>query len=179
MVTFDGPPDSYTIERIYNIPQVASIELTADTRKMINDQMSFFWVMIGIMLAMGTALGAAIIFNGVMVNVTQRSREMATMRAVGLGDRMLSFMISLENIIIAVIGVAIGIPLGKYISLKFFEAMSSSAEDVISMSPPDISMRSLIIAVAAAILIMLISQIPAILQITRQNLATVTKEYSE
>jgi len=179
MVKFDGPPDPYTIERIYNIPQVSSIEFTADTRKMIDDQMSFFWVMIGIMLAMGTALGAAIIFNGVMVNVTQRAREMATLRAVGLGDKMLSFMISLENILIAAIGVAIGIPAGKYISLKFFEAMSTSAEDVISMAPPEISDRSLIVAVAAAILIMLISQVPAIMQITRQNLATVTKEYSE
>jgi putative ABC transport system permease protein len=179
MVKFDGPPEEYTMQRLYNIPQVASIELVADTRKMLDEQMGFFWVMIGIMLSMGTALGAAIIFNGVMVNVTQRSREMATMRAVGLGDNMLSFMISLENIIIAVLGVIAGIPLGKFIAQKFFEASASSAEDVISMTPPDISVRSLVIAVTAAILIMLISQIPAILQITRQNLATVTKELGE
>ena len=179
MVKFDGPPDSYTIERINNMPQVASIELVADTRKMLDEQMSFFWVMIGIMLAMGATLGAAIIFNGVMVNVTQRAREMATMRAVGLGDRMLSFMISLENIFIAAMGVVIGIPLGKYISLQFFEAMSTNAEDVFSMSPPEISARSFITAVVAAVLIMLISQLPAIMQITRQNLATVTKEYSD
>lgn len=179
MVKFDGTPDSYTLKRIYDIPEVASIELIADTRKMIDAQMGFFWVMIGIMLLMGTALGGAIIFNGVMVNVTQRSREMAIMRAVGLGDKMLSFMISLENILVAAMGVAAGIPAGKYISQKFFDAMSSSAEDVISMSPPEISPRSLMIAVAAAVVIMLVSQIPAILTITGQNLATVTKEYGE
>ncbi|MCX6004182.1 MAG: FtsX-like permease family protein [Chloroflexi bacterium] len=179
MVRFDGQPDSYTLKRIYNIPQVASMEIVTDTRKMIDEQMGFFWVMIGIMLLMGTALGAAIIFNGVMVNITQRTREMAVMRAVGLGDRMLAFMISLENILIAAIGVAAGIPLGKYISRMFFEAMSTSAEDVISMAPPEVSMRSYIIACTAAVLIMLISQIPAILQIVNQNLATVTKEWSE
>ena len=99
MVKFQGEPSEYTIKRIYNIPQVASIELITDTRKMLDEQMGFFWVMIGIMLLMGTALGGAIIFNGVMVNVTQRTREMATMRAVGLGNGMLSFMISLENML--------------------------------------------------------------------------------
>ncbi|MCX5997168.1 MAG: FtsX-like permease family protein [Chloroflexi bacterium] len=178
MVNFDGPPDDYTIKRIYNIPQVASIELTADTRKMVDEQMGFFWVMIGIMLLMGTALGAAIIFNGVMVNVTQRTREMATMRAVGLGDNMLSFMISLENILVAGIGIAAGIPLGTYISQMFFQAMSTSAEDIISFTL-EILPRSYIIAAVAAVVIMLLSQIPAILQISHQNLATVTKEWNE
>jgi putative ABC transport system permease protein len=179
MVKFDGKPESYTLKRIYNIPEVSSIELIADTRKMIDEQMGFFWVMIGFMLLMGTALGGAIIFNGVMVNVTQRAREMAIMRAVGLGDNMLSFMISLENILVAIIGISAGIPAGKYISQKFFDAMSRNAEDVISMSAPEISLRSLMIAIAAAVIIMLVSQIPAILQIVRQNLATVTKEYGE
>jgi len=179
MVRFEGELEPYTLKRIYNMPQVASIEIVADTKKMIDEQMGFFWVMIGIMLLMGTALGAAIIFNGVMVNITQRTREMAVMRAVGLGDRMLAFMISLENIIIAAIGVVIGIPAGKYISNMFFQAMSTSAEDVISMAPPEVSMRSYIIAVVAAVVIMLISQIPPIMQIIHQNLATVTKEWSE
>jgi putative ABC transport system permease protein len=178
MANFDGKPDAYTIKRIYNIPQVTSIELTADTRKMLDEQMGFFWVMIGIMLLMGTALGGAIIFNGVMVNVTQRTREISTMRAVGLGDRMLSFMISLENIIVAIIGVAVGLPLGAYISQLFFQAMSTSAEDIISFTL-EILPRSYVIAATAAVVIMLLSQIPAIQQIRNQNLATVTKEWSE
>jgi putative ABC transport system permease protein len=178
MVNFDGTPDTYTIKRIYNIPQVASIELTSDTRNMLNEQMGFFWVMIGFMLLMGTALGGAIIFNGVMVNVTQRTREMSTMRAVGLGDRMLSFMISLENILIAIVGIIVGLPLGNYISHLFFNAMATSAEDIISFTL-EILPRSYIIAAVAALLIMLMSQIPAILQIRNQNLATVTKEWGE
>jgi putative ABC transport system permease protein len=178
MVKFDGPPDEYLIKRIYNIPQVASMELIADTRKAMDEQMGFFWVMISIMLLMGTALGGAIIFNGVMVNVTQRTREMATMRAVGLGDSMLSFMISLENILVAGIGIAIGIPLGTYISNFFFESMSTSAEDIISFTL-EILPRSYVIAAVAAVVIMLLSQIPAIYQISHQNLATVTKEWNE
>jgi len=36
----------------FKYSQVASIELTSDTKKMLDEQMSFFWVMIGIMLLM-------------------------------------------------------------------------------------------------------------------------------
>jgi len=56
--------------------------------------------------------------------------------------------------------------------------MSTSAEDVISFTLV-ILPRSYIIAAATAVLIMLFSQAPAISQIVKQNLATVTKEYSE
>ncbi len=178
MVKFQGEPSEYTLKRIYNIPQVASIEMVTDTRKLLDEQMSFFWVLITIMLLMGTSLGGAIIFNGVMVNVTQRTREISTMRAVGLGDRMLSFMISLEDILISIVGIAIGIPLGNYISQLFFNSMVTSAEDVFTLALV-ILPRSYIIAAGASVLIMLISQIPAILQIRNQNLATVTKEWSE
>jgi putative ABC transport system permease protein len=134
--------------------------------------------MIGFMLMMGASLGAAIIFNGVTVNIMQRTREMATMRAVGLGDRMLTSMISLENILIGMLGVLAGIPAGRYVSEAFFNAMSTSAEDVISMTLT-LSMRSYIIACGLALVILLVSQLPAILQIRAQNLATVTKEWSE
>ena len=76
------------------------------------------------------------------------------------------------------IGVAAGIPLGSYVSHLFFQAMSTSAEDIISFTL-EILPRSYIVAAVLAVLIMLISQIPAILQISNQNLATVTKEWSE
>jgi putative ABC transport system permease protein len=178
MVTFQGTPDEELLKKIYHMPQVASVELSADFRKMMDEMMGFFWIMIGFMLMMGASLGAAIIFNGVTVNIMQRTREMATMRAVGLGDRMLTSMISLENILIGMLGVLAGIPAGRYVSEAFFNAMSTSAEDVISMTLT-LSMRSYIIACGLALVILLVSQLPAILQIRAQNLATVTKEWSE
>lgn len=178
MVRFDMPPDDYLIKRIYNIPQVASVEFISDTRRTLDEMMGFFWVMIGIMLMMGSALGAAIIFNGVTVNVTQRQRELATMRAIGLGDRMLSSMISLENIFISFIGIAVGIPLGTYISGFFFRAMATGVEDIISFTL-EIMPRSYYIAAVAALVIMLLSQIPAIFQVNHQDLATATKAWQE
>ena len=103
---------------------------------------------------------------------------MAVMRAMGLGDFVLMNMISLENFLIGLVGVAMGIPLGQRISEMFMEASQRGAEDVFSIVLT-ILLRSYVIAVVASLVVLLISQIPALLQVYRQNLATVTKEWSE
>lgn len=177
-VKFNGPPSEETLKRLYNIPQVASVELVSDTRALMDEMMGFFWVMIGFMLMMGITLGVAIIFNGVTINVLQRTREMAVMRAIGLGDIALVNMLSLENFLIGIAGVAMGIPMGQWVARMFMEASQRGAEDVFSIVLT-ILPRSYIIAVAVALVVLLISQIPALLQVYRQNLATVTKEWSE
>ena len=177
-VKFDGQPSEETLKRLYDNPEVASVELASDTRALVDEMMGFFWVMIGFMLMMGITLGVAIIFNGVTINVLQRTREMAVMRAVGLGDFVLMSMISLENFLIGIVGVAMGIPLGRRISELFMEASQRGSEDVFSIVLT-ILPRSYIIAIAISLLVLIFSQIPALLQVYRQNLATVTKEWSE
>jgi len=177
-VKFNGPPSEETLKRLYDNPDVAAVELVSDSKALMYEMMEFFWIMIGFMLMMGIALGAAIIFNGVTINVLQRTREMAVMRAIGLGDFVLMNMISLENFLIGLVGVAMGIPLGRYISELFMEASQRGTEDVFSIVLT-ILPRSYIIAVVASLVVLLISQIPALLQVYRQNLATVTKEWTE
>jgi putative ABC transport system permease protein len=178
LLKFNGQPSSELLKRLYRVPQVASVELVEDTLKLMDEMMGFFWVMITIMLLMGCALGIAIIFNGVTVNVLQRKREVATMRAVGLSDSALTAIISIENWIIGCIGVLIGIPMGYYIADLFMKQMSTSAEDIVSINLV-IFPRSYAIAIVAALIVLIISQIPAIRSISRQNLATVTKEWNE
>ena len=100
----------------------------------MDEMMGFFWVMIGFMLMMGVTLGVAIIFNGVTINVLQRTREMAVMRAIGLGDIALVNMLSLENFLIGIAGVGMGIPMGHWVARMFLEASQSGAEDVFSIT---------------------------------------------
>jgi ABC-type antimicrobial peptide transport system permease subunit len=100
------------------------------------------------------------------------------MRAVGTGNRMLAAMLTLENLAIGLMGIVIGIPAGRYISEYFFKSMSTSTEDVVSMTLT-IFPRTYIIAVISALVILVISQLPAIRQVTHLSLATATKDWSE
>jgi putative ABC transport system permease protein len=124
---------------------------------------------------MGIALGVAIIFNSVTVNVLERRREIAIMRAIGMSSARIAFILTLENLAVGLLGVIIGLPLGYYVASYFFSMYES---DLFSMSTV-ILPRSYIIAALAALIILFISQIPPIRQIYRLRLPTVTKDWSE
>ncbi|MFC1845896.1 ABC transporter permease [Chloroflexota bacterium] len=178
LVTFNGQPSPDLLKKLYNLPKVASIEFIADTIGLLDEMMGFFWVFIGVMLVMGAALGAAIVFNNVTVNVLQRTREIAIMRAVGISNTRLTAILTLENLTIGIIGILIGIPVGIYIADYFFQSMASSTDDVISITLT-IFPRTYIISTVSALVILLVSQIPAIRKITTLSLATATKDWAE
>lgn len=176
-VRYYGRPSPQLLERIYNLPEVASIESSDALMDFFDESLAFFWAFVGVMLAMSFGLGLAIVFNGVTVNVLERRREIAVMRAVGMGDRQLTSMITVENLGIALFGIALGLPLGYQLASAFITA---SGQDVESFAfSVIIYPRSYVIAAACSILILLISQAPAIRSVTRMSLPTVTKDWAE
>jgi putative ABC transport system permease protein len=176
-VRFHDQPDARTLERIYNIPEVASIEEVDVMMEYFDESMSFFWAFIGVMLAMSFGLGIAIVFNGVTVNVLERRREIAVMRAVGMGDRQLAATITIENLGVALFGILIGLPAGYQIANAFMTQASSDVEGFAFTAI--IYPASYVIASVCSVAIMLISQMPAIRQVTKMSLPTVTKGWAE
>jgi len=83
--------------------------------------------------------------------------------------------IKLENLAIGCLGVIMGMPLGHYLAVAY---MAQFETDIMSMSAV-IFPRSYAIAASAALVILLVSQIPAIRQIYRLSLPTATKDWSE
>ncbi|MCK4222630.1 MAG: ABC transporter permease, partial [Dehalococcoidia bacterium] len=176
-VKFYGDPSAELLERIYNLPEVASIEQAAVFMEYFDDAMAFFWAFIGIMLAMSFGLGLAIVFNGVTVNVLERRREIAIMRAIGMSDRQLTSIITVENLSIGLIGILVGLPAGYQIA-NFF--MTTASESVDNMAfTAIIYPRSYVIAAVCSVIILLVSQMPAIKRMTTMSLPTVTKDWSE
>ena len=176
LLNFEETPSSRLLERLNNLPGVAAIELGDEFRWLIDEQMGAFWVFIGVWFAMGAALGLAIIFNGVTVNMLERRREIVTMRALGMANRRIVAMLTLENLMVGLLGIAIGLPLGRYITELFFSV--GDVSDIATLSPMT-STTSYIVTVVSALMVMLISQLPAIRQVLRLKLATATKDWSE
>ncbi|MCK4581630.1 MAG: ABC transporter permease, partial [Dehalococcoidia bacterium] len=176
-VKFYGDPSAELLERIYNLPEVASIEQAAVFMEYFDDAMAFFWAFIGIMLAMSFGLGLAIVFNGVTVNVLERRREIAIMRAIGMSDRQLTSIITVENLSIGLIGILVGLPAGYQIA-NFFMVTASESVDNMAFTAI-IYPRSYVIAAVCSVIILLVSQMPAIKRMTTMSLPTVTKDWSE
>jgi len=177
LVDFHDTPDPALLKRVYGTAGVSSVELIADTRQYIDDQMGFLWAFIGVMLTMGACLGGAIIFNTATVNVLQRTREIAVMRVIGMRGRWIAAVLTIENLAAAALGIVVGIPWGYYLASYFFATMSTS-EDVGGFTL-DVFPRTYVIAIVSAVAIMLISQIPAIRQVQRLSLTTALKDWYE
>jgi len=110
--------------------------------------------------------------------VLQRTRELAMMKVIGRGNVFITAMITIENIIIGIIGVAIGIPLGQYIAQLFMDSVNSSSDESMSFNIV-IMPETYILAVVAAIAMLLISQVPALRQVRRMSLTTALKDWYE
>jgi len=159
-------------EKAYQIPATASVELTSETRKELDEMLDYAVSMLWIMLGFGAALALAIVFTTVTVNILERRREIATMRTLGESKTRIAAMATIENLLLGLAGLIPGIILGYALALYFFSLLQT---DVFSFDLVIFS-RTYVLTAGLVILIMLISQLPGIRQVNRLNLSQVIKE---
>jgi putative ABC transport system permease protein len=175
LLRFTQNPSDSLLRRLYDLPQTASVEFASETRQFVNQLMSFFYLFIGVMLIMGGTLGLSIVFNGVTINVLERRREYAVMRAVGMSRSGISTIITLENLATGLLGIIVGILAGQYVANFFLSVFET---DIFSLGNV-ILPRTYYIASLSALVILFISQVPAIMQVYRLRLSTATKTWAE
>ncbi len=156
---------------LYHLPGAASVQLKSDMRQ---DWMSFiglFYLFMGVMLAFALAMSFALIFNAVTVNVMERQREIATMRAVGAGGRLIGRLIIGENLILWALTLVPGALAGWYTAVQMGKAFSAElfTFDIV------VSPLSYVMTAVGILVTMLLAAWPAIRRVNRLNLAEATK----
>lgn len=74
-----------------------------------------------ILLAILLSIVIAGILNTVLMSVLERTREFGIMRALGTSRRQITFVVSLEAVMLGVVGIAIGAVLGSLLSVVLGE----------------------------------------------------------
>jgi putative ABC transport system permease protein len=174
LVSFTGSPDEALQQRLLALPGTPTVEYTKDVQDYIHQLNQLFFVFVGIMLAFGVALGFAIIFNTITINTLERRRELATMRTIGSAVGRLGAMLTVENVLMGILGVVVGLPLGYVISLYFASLYQNELFDM----PTVIYARTYGIAALGALLVLLLAEIPSILFVRRLDLPAVVREMS-
>ncbi len=104
-------------EEIDGIQSVDTVKDLQDDWREYFDLMIFF---ISILVLFSFIIGTALVFNTILINVLERRREMATMRTLGDTANALTLQITFEHLILGVIGIIIGIPLGLMVMYEMF-----------------------------------------------------------
>lgn len=104
----------------------AGVTFTSETAEYIEDMLESMNVVILVLVASAGMLAFVVLYNLNSINISERKRELATLKVLGFYDREVSAYVNRENILLTVIGTAAGIVLG--IALHRFVAMTAETD---------------------------------------------------
>ncbi len=122
-----------------------------ERRKPIDNFVLFIFALLGLALLIAV-LG---IVNTLALSVIERTREVGLLRAIGVSRRQLRLMITLESIVISLLGAVLGVVLGIGFGLALMTAVRDEGLEVISVPFGQLAaflIISVVVGVAAAVL---------------------------
>jgi len=173
MATFDEFADRQTtIEAMSNTHGVLAVSDSRSLYDLLQQFLSLFYVFGGFMLVFGGIMAYALMFNTVSMNVSERSGEFASLKASGMSDRTIAWMLAGENLLLTAIGIIPGIVLGMWVSARFIESFNNDAFTFsLSIRPVTI-----IVATVSMFVVALLSLIPGVRSVRRLEIGTVIRE---
>ena len=105
--------DEYAVAAsLANEHDVANVSVVSDTRKMISNMMESLDYVVALILVCAGALAFIVLFNLGNINITERVREIATIKVLGFHVGETGAYVFRENVILSLMGIAVGLPLG-------------------------------------------------------------------
>ncbi|MFW9777235.1 MAG: ABC transporter permease [Candidatus Heimdallarchaeota archaeon] len=158
-------------EILEKLDNVRSIEFFYDYRSSLNIVMGVFNAVVGVFLILACLIAGTSVFTTIFINFQERKREIATMFSLGLSDGEFLMMMTLENIVQAIVGIIFGIPIGLWMA-------SWLLDNVIRVFYFQILIHQTtwILLWGGLLLIVLVSQLPAIKHSIQMDLTEVAKE---
>ena len=122
-------------------------EFAAEQREPIDQLVLVIYALLGLALLIAV-LG---IVNTLALSVIERTREVGLLRAIGVSRRQLRLMITLESVVIAVLGAVLGVLLGIGFGLVLLRALRDEGLDVISVPLGQIGLFLVVAAVVGVL----------------------------
>ena len=171
------PSNITLLEEIKNsiipLEGIRSVEFGYDFHQSVNILMAAFNAIIAVFLVFACVLAGTAIFTTIYVNFQERQREIATMMTLGFSDSEFLTILTIENLIQAILGILLGIPVGLWIASWILDNILRLFYFEIILLP----MTWLMIWVGV-LGVVLISQLPAFYYGVKLDLTVVTKELS-
>ena len=129
---FGQPPQASTILVAYTdaVDQAQSDQVSADLMAMdavtsysyiatirdsFTDSMNAINYAVVIIILAAAALAFVVLYNLTNINITERMRELATLKVLGFYDREITAYVYRENIFLTAFGIILGLVLGRFL----------------------------------------------------------------
>lgn len=102
-------------EELLTSPASYAITYVSDSRARIDNMLQVLNMVVGILIVSAGLLAYVVLYNLNNINITERRRELATLKVLGFYDMEVSTYVYRENVILTVLGILVGMVLGKYL----------------------------------------------------------------
>lgn len=109
-----GTGDKHEIAaELVNEHGAASVSVMEDLRDRVDRMLGAMDYIAALVIACAGALAFVVLFNLSNINLTERIREIATIEVLGFSDRETAAYVFRENLVLTLMGIVLGLPLGK------------------------------------------------------------------
>ena len=105
----EASSDLLTLDAITSLSQLAS------TRDSIASSMESIDYAVVIIIVCAAALAFVVLYNLTNINITERIRELATLKVLGFNDREMGAFVYRENVCLTLLWVILGLIMGKFV----------------------------------------------------------------
>jgi len=153
-------------------PMIGTVDSVDATLQQYVDMMAPYTAMYSIMFFMGIAIAFAIIYNTATISLSERKREFATLRVLGLSVDEVAEIMRFEYWVLAAVGMVLGIPMASMLLMSINSMLDTS---MMSM-PTNISTRAYVMAAVGCVVAIMLSNFSAARKIRKFNMVEVLKE---
>lgn len=110
------------LSKIKNLKDVEVIQNINELKEAINSMLSMMKKMIIIIVVFAVLLGVVIIYNMRILSFGEKEYQFATLKVLGFNNRRIEKIFSLQNSLICIVSIILGLPLGHSLTSYLFKA---------------------------------------------------------
>ncbi len=112
-LSLEEEADHYKVASyLSDMENAANVSVVADTRAMVENTMQSVNYIVALVIASAAALAFIVLFNLGNINISERVREIATLKVLGFYPRETGAYVFRESAVLSALGILVGIPLG-------------------------------------------------------------------
>lgn len=110
--------DTHTVSAaLMKLDSVSSVTVNSDTRERFGSMMESLNLIVLVVILCAACLALIVLYNLTNINITERIREIATIKVLGFYKKETASYVFRENVVLTLIGAAAGLVLGHFLHL--------------------------------------------------------------
>ncbi len=116
----EGPEETGSLAHslaaeLMKLEQVSSVTVNEDTMNRIGTMMSSLNIIVAVVILCAAGLAFIVLYNLTNINITERVREIATVKVLGFYKKETAAYVFRENVLLTLLGMALGLVLGYFL----------------------------------------------------------------